>query len=99
MKLKQLTLKNFRNYEELTLDFDSSINVFLGENAQGKTNLLEAILMLSLAKSHRTTNDKDFIGWDKQEAKIEGRIEKHGQELPLELTITQQGKKSKSKSS
>lgn len=95
MLLKQLTLKNFRNYDELTLDLDRSINVFLGENAQGKTNLLEAILMLSLAKSHRTTNDKDFIQWDKAEAKISGRIEKHGQTLPLELTLTQQGKKAK----
>ncbi|WP_163655363.1 DNA replication/repair protein RecF [Listeria sp. PSOL-1] len=95
MLLENIVLRNFRNYEEFSLDFDKSINVFLGKNAQGKTNLLEAILILALAKSHRTTNDKDFIKWDKDAAKIKGQIEKHNQTIPLEITITQKGKKAK----
>ncbi|MBC1417967.1 DNA replication/repair protein RecF [Listeria fleischmannii] len=95
MHLENIVLRNFRNYEELSLDFAPTVNVFLGENAQGKTNLLEAILILALAKSHRTTNDKDFIEWNKDAAKIEGRIMKHGQSVPLELTISSKGKKAK----
>ncbi|MBC1532182.1 DNA replication/repair protein RecF [Listeria seeligeri] len=95
MHLESIVLRNFRNYENLELEFSPSVNVFLGENAQGKTNLLEAVLMLALAKSHRTTNDKDFIMWEKEEAKMEGRIEKRGQTVPLELTITQKGKRAK----
>lgn len=95
MHLESIVLRNFRNYENLELEFSPSVNVFLGENAQGKTNLLEAVLMLALAKSHRTTNDKDFIMWEKEEAKMEGRIMKRGQTVPLELTITQKGKRAK----
>ncbi|EHC6546875.1 DNA replication and repair protein RecF, partial [Listeria monocytogenes] len=95
MHLESIVLRNFRNYENLELEFSPSVNVFLGENAQGKTNLLEAVLMLALAKSHRTTNDKDFIMWEKEEAKMEGRIAKHGQSVPLELAITQKGKRAK----
>ncbi|EPY2526650.1 DNA replication/repair protein RecF [Listeria monocytogenes] len=95
MHLESIVLRNFRNYENLELEFSPSVNVFLGENAQGKTNLLEAVLMLALVKSHRTTNDKDFIMWEKEEAKMEGRIAKHGQSVPLELAITQKGKRAK----
>ncbi|EFR92455.1 DNA replication and repair protein RecF, partial [Listeria innocua FSL S4-378] len=95
MHLESIVLRNFRNYENLELEFSPSVNVFLGENAQGKTNLLEAVLMLALAKSHRTTNDKDFIMWEKEEAKMEGRVVKRGQTVPLELAITQKGKRAK----
>ncbi|MBC1435438.1 DNA replication/repair protein RecF [Listeria rocourtiae] len=95
MHLENLVLRQFRNYKEQELTFDNKINVFLGENAQGKTNLLESILLLAVAKSHRTTNDKDFISWEAESAKIEGRVEKHGQSVPLELTLTQKGKKAK----
>ncbi|EUJ30615.1 recombination protein F [Listeria cornellensis FSL F6-0969] len=94
MHLENLVLRQFRNYKEQELTFDNKVNVFLGENAQGKTNLLEAILLLAVAKSHRTTNDKDFISWDAESAKIEGRVEKHGQSVPLELTLTQKRQES-----
>lgn len=95
MHLENMVLRNFRNYPFLEVDFSPAVNVFLGENAQGKTNLLEAILMLALAKSHRTANDKDFINWDSEEAKIEGRVFRRGQSVPLELMITPKGKKAK----
>ncbi|MBZ5943125.1 AAA family ATPase, partial [Weissella cibaria] len=54
MYLKTLELHNFRNYADLVVEFGSGINVLLGENAQGKTNLLESIYFLALTRSHRT---------------------------------------------
>lgn len=95
MHLENIVLRNFRSYPFLEVDFSPAVNVFLGENAQGKTNLLEAILMLALAKSHRTANDKDFINWHAEEAKMEGRVFRRGQSVPLELMITAKGKKAK----
>ncbi len=66
MELKSLKLTNYRNYADLALDFSEGINVFLGENAQGKTNLLESIYVLALARSHRTSSDKDLIRWQEK---------------------------------
>ena len=61
MQVTALHLKNFRNYAELTLALSSGINIFLGANAQGKTNILEAICYASLGRSHRTHQDSDLI--------------------------------------
>ncbi|BBN97299.1 DNA replication/repair protein RecF [Sporolactobacillus terrae] len=95
MKLELIELAHYRNYDSLQLSFSSSVNVFLGENAQGKTNLLEAIYVLAIAKSPRTTHDKDLIQWEQDYGKIKGRITRHGQSIPLELTISGKGKKAK----
>lgn len=95
MKLESIELAQYRNYDSLQLSFSDSVNVFLGENAQGKTNLLEAIYVLAIAKSPRTSHDKDLIQWDREYGKIKGRIAKHGQSIPLELTISSKGKKAK----
>ncbi|MFD2616586.1 DNA replication/repair protein RecF [Terrilactibacillus laevilacticus] len=95
MKLESITLTNFRNYHQLSLSFSSSVNVFLGENAQGKTNLLEAIYVLAMAKSHRTPHDKELIKWDSDYGKIEGRLMKRNRSIPLELIISKKGKKAK----
>lgn len=95
MYLSELHLKNFRNYEDLTLPFQNKVNLILGENAQGKTNLMESIFVLAMAKSHRTSNDRDLIHWDQEYGKIEGRIEKRSTSIPMELTITKKGKKAK----
>lgn len=64
MKLKTLTLTHYRNYETAELNFSDEVNIFIGINAQGKTNLLEAIYCLAMAKSHRTSNDKELISGD-----------------------------------
>ena len=64
MKLTNLQLQNFRNYESVQLEFTDGVHVFIGENAQGKTNLMESIYALAMTKSHRTTNDKELIGWN-----------------------------------
>jgi DNA replication and repair protein RecF len=95
MFIKQLHLKNFRNYEQLEVQFENKVNVILGENAQGKTNVMESIYVLALAKSHRTTNDKDLIRWDTEYAKIGGRIQKNHGSLPMELIVSKKGKKAK----
>lgn len=95
MYIKKLKIKHFRNYKELSISFDNKVNVIIGENAQGKTNMMEAVYVLAMAKSHRTSNDKELIHWDKEYAKIEGWIEKKINPLPLELVITKKGKKAK----
>ena len=95
MFIEQLHIKNYRNYEQLEVQFENKVNVIIGENAQGKTNVMESIYVLAMAKSHRTTNDKDLIRWDTEYAKIEGRIQKNYGSLPMELIISKKGKKAK----
>lgn len=95
MFIESLKVKNYRNYEELDINFENKVNVILGENAQGKTNIMESIYVLAMAKSHRTSNDKDLIRWDEEYAKIEGRIHKKNTSVPLELIISKKGKKAR----
>ncbi|MEN1966525.1 DNA replication/repair protein RecF [Lentibacillus sp. N15] len=95
MHIQQLTLKNYRNYEQLNIAFDDKVNLIIGENAQGKTNLMEAIYVLAFTKSHRTSREKELIHWGQEYAKIEGRITKRNQSLPLEMVISSKGKKAK----
>src|SRR5699024_10419790 len=66
MHIEQLKLKNYRNYQQLDIEFDHKVNVIIGENAQGKTNLMEAIYVLSFTKSHRTSREKELIRWDEE---------------------------------
>ncbi len=70
MHLNQITLLNFRNYEQATVSFNQGINIILGENAQGKTNLLEAVYFLASGKTHRTNNAEDLINLRKDFFKI-----------------------------
>lgn len=95
MQLESITLKQFRNYEHVTLNCHADINLFVGENAQGKTNLLEAIFALAMVKSHRTTKDKQMIHWNEEYARIEGKVLKSHGHLPLELVISKKGKRVK----
>jgi DNA replication and repair protein RecF len=95
MYIEQLSLRNYRNYQELSVSFENKVNVILGENAQGKTNVMESIYVLAMAKSHRTSSDKELIRWEEDYAKIEGRIQKQYGSLPMELLISKKGKKAK----
>lgn len=95
MILTELRLHNFRNYQDLTVHFASRINVLIGRNAQGKTNMLEAIYALSLTRSHRTSNDRELINWQEQSASISGVVQKATGKVPLELQFTKNGKKAK----
>ncbi len=69
MIIKSLELQNFRNYEDLKIDFSSGTNILYGLNAQGKTNILEAIYVSATTKSHKSCKDKDIIS---NAVKIEG---------------------------
>ena len=95
MYIKELKLKDYRNYNELDITFDNQVNVIIGENAQGKTNLLEALYILAFTKSYRTTNDRELIKWEAEFAKVSGVIHKNKRSFPLELIFHKQGKKAK----
>lgn len=95
MKLKKLKIKNFRNYKDQELNFDQNLNIFLGDNAQGKTNLLESIHLLSLTRSHRTYKDKELILINEDQADLYAEIENKNSKLVLELQISNKGKKTK----
>lgn len=77
MIVKSLKLKNFRNYDLLNIEFDDSTNIFYGNNAQGKTNILESVYLAATTKSHRGTKDRDMIQFEKDEAHIEIVVEKN----------------------
>ena len=74
MKIEHSRLTNFRNYDELELDFNPNINIIVGNNGQGKTNILESIYVLSLSKSNRDGYDSDMIKFEKDALSIEGKI-------------------------
>lgn len=95
MQLTELSLSNYRNYDQATVSFTAGINVLIGENAQGKTNLMEAIHVLALSKSHRTSNDRELIQFDKDSATIRGSVQKKNTVVPLSLSITKKGKQAK----
>ncbi|MBD2871743.1 DNA replication/repair protein RecF [Paenibacillus arenilitoris] len=95
MFLTSIQLQNYRNYDELDLQTTNKVNVFLGPNAQGKTNLLEAIFVLALSKSHRTSKDKELIGWQSESARIGGSVDKKYGTVKLDLLFSAQGKKAK----
>lgn len=96
MFIKELQLRNYRNYQSLDIEFDNKVNVIIGENAQGKTNLLEAIFILAFTKSYRTSQDKELIYWEEEFAKITGTIERqNNNKFPLEIIFHKNGKKAK----
>lgn len=95
MHIEQLQLKNYRNYDHLEISFNDKINVIIGENAQGKTNLMEAIYVLAFTKSHRTPREKELIQWEQEYARIEGRVTKRKQSFPLDIILSTKGKKAK----
>lgn len=93
MYLESLTLKDFRNFGDVQTHFDPYINVFLGQNAQGKTNMLEAIYFLALTRSHRTSSDKELIKFGSKFAGLQGKVHKSQIEVELKLRLTAKGKK------
>ena len=93
MILKSLELANFRNYEELNISFDKGTNILYGDNAQGKTNILEAIYVSATTKSHKGSKDKEIINFDKEEAHIRTYLEKENVETRVDMHL----RKNKSK--
>jgi len=80
-----LSLKGFRNYEEAYCEFSDGINIICGKNAQGKTNLLEAVYLLAGARSFRTRTDDDLIGFGKNTALVRGLAQADGRESEIEF--------------
>ena len=71
MRVQSLSLKNFRNYEQASITPDSGVTVFTGPNAQGKTNILEALHLCCLGRSHRTARDEELIRWGADSARVQ----------------------------
>ena len=71
MKLDRLALRNFRNYERLESSFSPGVNLIVGDNAQGKTNLLEAVFYLSTGRSFRTRREMELIRFGSEFADLE----------------------------
>ena len=101
MKIKSLKLTNFRNYHSLEIEFNPGINIFIGENGVGKTNILESIYVLALTKTNRDSYDNDMIKFQESLFRIEGKIESGGmlkkKEVYLKDNKKQQYKKRKKK--
>ncbi|MGN0241701.1 MAG: DNA replication/repair protein RecF [Candidatus Weimeria sp.] len=87
MIVKSLELMNFRNYERLSIDFDPSTNIIYGDNAQGKTNILEAICVSGTSRSHRGSRDKEMIRFGEQEAHIRTIVEKNSNEYRIDIHL------------
>lgn len=95
MFINHLQLKNYRNYTALNLSFDNQINIFYGNNAQGKTNILEAIYMLALAKSHRSSKEKELVRWGQSFSIIKGSLNTRRGVMNLEIQLSDKGKRVK----
>ncbi len=93
MKIKKLTLKNYRNIEEIDLSFAPGVQVITGENAQGKTNILEAIFLLSTMRSFRAGKEEMLIQYGKDAAEVELIFEKNEREQHLKMNLSSQNKK------
>ena len=87
MKLRRIALDGFRNYTDFTADFSPGVNVIWGENAQGKTNLLEAIGFLSGARSHRARGDKELISFRRDRGTIPAEVTSRGRDFLLEVQL------------
>lgn len=92
MRLKDIDLIHFRNYDHLYLELNPHINIFIGKNGMGKTNLLESIYVLAITKSHRMLGDNHLIQQDSNGFRIVGNLETLDGEKQLEVKITKTSK-------
>ena len=93
MYIKEITLKDFRNYKDLHTSFHPRVNIFLGKNAQGKTNLLEGIYLNAMARSFKTSKDKELIRFGKEFCKIRTTAYFDGDDHVNEIVVNKEGKK------
>lgn len=84
---KKIKIKNFRNYESEEINLEKNINIFYGQNAQGKTNIIESIFLCSLGKSFRTKKDKEMIKLNEQNALVEVEYEKSDRDGKIKIEI------------
>ena len=88
MLITSLKIQNFRNYENLKIDFNKDVNVIYGDNAQGKTNILEAIYLTAIGKSFRTNKDKELIKMGENYSIIEASFSKSDREGTIKIEIS-----------
>lgn len=93
MIIKSIELADYRNYDCLSLQFDKGTNILYGDNAQGKTNILEAIFVAATTKSHRGSKDREIVNFDREEAHIRTYLDRDGVETRVDMHL----RKSKSK--
>lgn len=93
MYLKTLQLRQFRNYRDCIVDFDAPKTILVGNNAQGKSNLLEAVELLSTLKSHRSVRDRDLVLEETDVAQIRANLERTYGSVELALTLRTQGRR------
>jgi len=93
MRIQKIILRNFRNYQHSSLLLDKTLNIFIGENAQGKTNILEAIHLSSLGRSHRTHDDQDLIHWNQTDSCAEIYFVRGQTEHKLSIHLHRIGKR------
>ncbi len=93
MYIERVTLKNFRNYENKTVEFKDGLNVIIGRNASGKTNLLESLYCSGIGKSPRTNKYREMIRWDSDYAYIKVTLKKNRSTHTIEYSIDSQDKK------
>ena len=87
MYIESVQLQNFRNYRELQLDFDKGTNIFYGDNAQGKTNILESVYICGTTKSHKGSKDKELIRFGEEESHIRMMIKKDGLSYKIDMHL------------
>lgn len=93
MKIQKIELKNFRNYYDLDINFNDKLNIIIGNNAQGKTNILEAIYFLSITKSFLSVHDKTLVNKDSNFSRVAGDVITDGFKRNLSVLINSEGKK------
>ena len=93
MYIKNIELKNFRNYDNQSIDFINGINLFVGDNANGKTNIIESIYVSAFGKSYRTTKDIELIKFDKEYSRVELNYSKDDINKKIEVFIDLSNKK------
>ena len=87
MNIRSIELKNFRNYENLEISFDEGTNILFGDNAQGKTNILEAAYMSGTTKSHKGSRDKEMIRFGEEEAHLKTVVMRGGREYQIDMHL------------
>lgn len=87
MNIRSIELKNFRNYENLEISFDEGTNILFGDNAQGKTNILEAAYMSGTTKSHKGSHDKEMIRFGEEEAHLKTVVVRGGREYQIDMHL------------
>ncbi len=93
MYIKEITLKNFRNYKEQKIELNENVNVFYGNNAQGKTNILEALYFCALGRSFRTFKEAELIAFQEPNASIEVNYEKGGRKQTIFVSLSKKNNK------